>query len=155
MPRMCILLATVLIAGTAAAKADIYKCVDQYGRPSFSDKYCVGNAQLVILNVPQASGVQLGSTGDFSEIAAENEVRDVVRRVTAMQRKLQSLQRDYQTNLSTLDQRLIGVPNSPRGERERVLLQAKLDSLRNVYEGDKRHAIEKLKALRSMQSKLH
>ena len=155
MPRMRILFAYLLLSSIELTQAEIFKCLNHYGQPSFSDRWCVVNAEPVTLVLPQSSGVDLGSTGDFSEIASENEQRDIVRRVAAMEKKRLSLRRDYLAGMTALDKRLRSLPNNPRGERERARLEASRKSLRNDYDVDKKQANERLRTLQSAQRKLH
>lgn len=115
--------ASALLLAASSASAQIYKCTDANGQPVFSDRPCASNAEVVEIDVPEASGTDLGGSEGFEGVARDNAQRSAERKVERIEAYLRRLQDDHNRKIDRLDDQLsdLGYSKLDSSTRDRLL----------------------------------
>lgn len=128
----------------AAAQAEVYRCVDERGRPSFSDRPCAADAETVELDVPAPAGVDLGGTGDFSDITKANKERSLDRRIATMEGRIADLKTEHDARLKELDAEYDRLGSGEYDTEQKAKLRDAMRAERDRYRRERSSAVRSL-----------
>lgn len=135
----------------AAAGAQIYKCTDDQGHPVFSDMPCADNAETVEVDIPAATGMDMGG-GDFSKVERANAAREAERRVARVEQYISRIERDHSRKLSKINDKIADLDYGRIDESSREKLYSERKRVNDAYYKKRRSAYRELGKARAERS---
>lgn len=150
---MKILIATVILAIAGTANAEIYKCLDDKGRPQFSDRPCSENAEIIEVK-DHTAGISHGPQGDFSKVHDDIEKRDIERKIGWREDEIDAFERIRDQKIGEIKRKQSHANNNLAGATWEQSLATEMDAVANDYNSriDRKH--QEIDRLRDRMARL-
>lgn len=96
------LLASLMLAGPAAAQTSFYKCTDEKGRTVFSDRKCGSDAEAASVAPTKAGREADDDAATWDRITADRQVRDMERDIKRKEQRISELERERDRKIAAL-----------------------------------------------------
>ncbi|GAB5413960.1 MAG: hypothetical protein Cons2KO_15630 [Congregibacter sp.] len=143
-----ILTATVLSLSCASAGAQtIYKCVDEQGRKTFSQSPCSEDAEKITVKNDNA-GLSVGPKGDFSKMRDSNAIREMNRKIDALNADVDTLRLQREGELAVLREKKTYAANNLAGATWLQSLSGEMQAVTDSYNSQIESKRDEIKTMR-------
>ncbi|MCG8053858.1 MAG: DUF4124 domain-containing protein [Candidatus Thiodiazotropha endolucinida] len=101
------------------AQAEIYKCLDEHGKPTFSQRPCGDSAEVITVKPQKRSNPTPSSREEYSEqleaINTRTEIKKLEREISKLKARKRSLTRKMDAELAALRQKKLYARNNLAG----------------------------------------
>lgn len=126
-------LALISLAYTISAPAQsIYKCIDDNGKTTFSQRPCADNAEKVTVK-DHNSGISVGPSGDFSKMRDGNKSRQLERRIQILEDEIDLLHSSRDRDLAALRRKKRYANNNLAGATWEQSISTEMQSITASY----------------------
>lgn len=116
-----------------AYTAEIYKCIDANGRPTFSQMPCGSDAEKTTITPPDEIGSVSTDRTSLRELKDSNRLRDIERDIAAENQHMRSLQQSMDTELEKLRQKKRLAKNNLAGAQWEQSISAEMSAVVERY----------------------
>ncbi|MCG7965172.1 MAG: DUF4124 domain-containing protein [Candidatus Thiodiazotropha taylori] len=119
------------------AQAEIYKCIDERGKPIFSQRPCGDTAEVITVQPQKRSNLSPNSREEYAEqleaISTRTEVKKLEREITKLKARKRSLTRKMDAELAALRQKKLYARNNLAGATWEESISSEMQSVAASY----------------------
>ena len=152
------LILLAVLAGTANAQTQFYKCKDKWGQPIFSQRPCGDNAETGTISGPEPTGGPVTPTvapavpnsqgsSAWDKIEASNVLREANREINRRENQIASLEKARDQKLAALENKKRYSNNNLAGATWEESISTEMQATNDQYQSkidSKRRKIERL-----------
>ncbi|MCG7911909.1 MAG: DUF4124 domain-containing protein [Candidatus Thiodiazotropha taylori] len=119
------------------AQAEIYKCLDEHGKPTFSQRPCGDAAEVISVKPQKRSDPTPSSREEHLEqleaISTRTEIKKLEREITKLKARKRSLTRKMDAELAALRQKKLYARNNLAGATWEESISTEMQAVSNSY----------------------
>jgi predicted RNase H-like nuclease (RuvC/YqgF family) len=117
--------------------AEIYKCVDEHGKSTFTERPCGDSAEVVTVNPIKPPDTPRKSVSEYSDtleaIGTRTDIKRLERKIDQLQSKKRSLQRNMDAEMARLKRKKMHANNNLAGATWEESISSEMQSVAESY----------------------